>query len=85
MFIITLNPNVIRRDPPPYICSKQIKWNLFKHIINISINSNIRIKDSKDIEEAVQYLTKLLQDATWQFTSQKKKNITYKLQYPTPL
>lgn len=71
--IITLSTNVIWREPPPSLCSKLTNWDLFEHIINENINSNFRIKESRDIEEAVQYFTKLLQDAAWQATPERRK------------
>lgn len=66
--IVTLSTDIIWKKPPPRLCSKKTDWTHFSRYINDNITLNIRLKEKEDIEKSVQYLTTLIQNASWQST-----------------
>lgn len=72
---ITLSTNIIWREPTPKLCSKNTNWDIFQEIINENISINLRIKENHEIEEAVQYLTNLLQDAARKATPAQNRTL----------
>lgn len=73
--IITLSTNVILKKPPPRLCTKDTDWKQFQDHINGNIRLDMRLKDNQDIEEAIQYLTELVQDAAWKATPERHKEV----------
>lgn len=71
--IVTLSTNVIWRNPQLRLCTKDTNWNHFQHIINEKLKLNFRLKEKSDIEEAVQYITTLIQNASWKATPENNK------------
>lgn len=76
--IITISTEVIWKETPPRLCNRQTNWAYFQEVINRTINLNLRLKTPEEIEDAVQYLTELLQNAAWKATpiQDQKDNYT---------
>jgi hypothetical protein len=58
-----LSTNPILKEPIPKLCTKYTDWNKLKNI-----NLNFRLKEEREIDEAVQYWTTLIQNAAWRAT-----------------
>jgi hypothetical protein len=73
--IITISMNVLWKEPRPKLCTCITNWQLFQETINKNIRLNHRIKENQELEEAVHYLTKLIQEAAWQATPPHRKTV----------
>lgn len=79
--IITISTSIIWKTPQLRLCTNDTDWEKFQAHINNNIRTDIRLHDGHDIEEAVQYTTKLLQDASWLATPihTKAVNVTHNI------
>jgi hypothetical protein len=66
---ITISANIIQKDTPPRLCNRRTNWVQFQTYINENICLNIRLKEKQVLEEAVEYMTKLIQEAATISTS----------------
>jgi hypothetical protein len=66
--IITITAHVIWKQAIPKLCTRETNWKLFRDILNENIKLDHRMKRNDEIEEAVQYLTLDIQDASWKAT-----------------
>jgi hypothetical protein len=71
--IITLTNHVIWKEPPQQLCNRNINWTQFQDYINDNITQNLRLKENQDLENAVDYITKLIQTAAWISTPERNK------------
>jgi hypothetical protein len=69
--IVTLSNHVIWKEPPQ-LSNRNTNWIQFKDYINDNISLNIRLKEHQDLEEAVNYITTLIQTAAWISTPERK-------------
>jgi hypothetical protein len=60
---VTISGNIIRKETPPTLCNRRTNWALFQIYINEKNCLNIRLKGKQELEEAVEYMTKLMQEA----------------------
>jgi hypothetical protein len=68
--------NVIWKEPQPKLCTRSTNWQLFQEIIKKYQTKKKRIKENKELEEVVHYLTKLIQEAARQATPPPSKRVT---------
>jgi hypothetical protein len=66
---------VIWQKPPPYLCNNFTNWTQFQNHINNNINLNLRLKQTQDLEDAVEYITQLLQAAAWTSTPHRERTV----------
>jgi hypothetical protein len=59
---ITISVNIIRKETPPRLCNRPTNWVQFQTYINEKICLNIMLKEKQSFEEAVEYMTKLIQE-----------------------
>jgi hypothetical protein len=71
--IITLSNYVIWKEPPPQLSNRSTNWIQFQDYISDNITLNLRLKENQDLEDAVDYITKLIQTASWISTPERKK------------
>jgi hypothetical protein len=71
--IITLSNYVIWKEPPPQLSNRSTNWIPFQDYINDNIILNLRLKENQELEDAVDYITKLIQTAAWISTAERKK------------
>lgn len=71
--VITLSASIIWKEPSPKLCTKHTDWKLFQTGINNKIRLNHRMKTNYEIEEVIQYLTGLIQEAAWKATPVNNK------------
>jgi Endonuclease-reverse transcriptase len=55
-------------EKPNYLHNKKTDWNKFKNILNEKITCNLRLKTSDELESAIIYLNKNIQNAAWAAT-----------------
>lgn len=79
--ILTLSTTLINKPANISLTSSRTNWDEFRGYINENINLNRRLKTPQDIDEAVDYTTKLIQQAAQYSTPpvQKKNNYTVNL------
>jgi hypothetical protein len=53
--LITLNESPILQESPPRLCTKTTDWQLFREVINNTINLSIRLKEPHEIDTAVHH------------------------------
>lgn len=68
--ILTINSEVLYRPSPPRLYNKFTDWNKFREILDSISLANAPLRNSEDIEEATEYLTKCIQHAAWDSTPQ---------------
>jgi len=73
--IITLSSSPICKTQPLRLCNKFTNWTQFQVYINENIILNIRLKQNTELEDTVQHLTTLIQEAAWLFTVERKGTI----------
>ncbi|PNF38076.1 hypothetical protein B7P43_G18153 [Cryptotermes secundus] len=61
--IATLSSHIISKPSIPTLFSKNTDWNSFHNYLENNINLKIRIKDTDELDEAVQNFTTLIQQA----------------------
>jgi hypothetical protein len=66
--IITIRAHVVWKNAILKLCTRETNWELFRDILNEKIRLDYRMKRNDEIEEAVQYLTPNIQDASWKAT-----------------
>jgi len=65
----------IWKTQPLCLCNKYTSWTQFQDYINENIILNIRLKENTELEDAVEHLTTLIQEATWLSTPERKETI----------
>lgn len=73
---ITLSSEVLKSQKPPILYNKSTSWNKFRQQINEAITCNIPLKTPNELNDAVQHLSVIIQEAAWSSTPQK--NVTEK-------
>ena len=80
--LITMFAHIQGKPKKPSLYTNRKNWNYFREIPDTSITLEIPLKTETDIEAAVQDLTKAIQQAAWQATSDSKDD---RLQQKCPL
>lgn len=63
--LLTVSTNLIEMSRPARMCNKFTDWKIFQEHIEESINMKMALKTPEDIDEAAEYITKLIQEACW--------------------
>jgi hypothetical protein len=74
--VITLSNHVIwEKKPHIQLYNRDTNWTQFQDHINDSINLNLQLKVNQDLEDAVDYITRLIQTAAWTSTPNRERTI----------
>ena len=73
--IINLSTSPIWKTQFLRLCNKYTNWIQFQDYVYGNITLNIRLKETTELEEAVQHLTTLIQEDAWLSTPERKKSI----------
>jgi hypothetical protein len=73
--VITQSNQVIWKKPPMRLCNRDTNWAQFQDHINDNINLNLQLKVNKDLEDAVNYITQLIQTAAWTSTPNRQNTL----------
>jgi hypothetical protein len=71
--IITRSNHVIWKQSPAQLSNRNTNWIQFQDYINENITLNLRLKVNQDLEDAVNYITKLIQTAAWISRPERKE------------
>lgn len=71
--LITMCAQILGKPKKPSLYSIKTDWNYFREILNKHIHLDIPLKTELDIEEAVENITKAIQNAAWQATPDIKE------------
>lgn len=74
---ITLSTEVLKTQKPLILCNKSTNWIKFRHQISEVITYNVPLKTPSEINDAVQQLTVVIQEAAWSSTSTRISNEKY--------
>jgi len=80
--LITLSANLIWKIPPPKLFTAKTNWKDFQLDINRNINLTLSLQTPTEIEDAVDYATNLIQEATWTPTPPRHNITPDKLNIP---
>lgn len=61
--ILTISSDLNMVTPPPRLSNKFTDWNNFRQILDDKISCDIRLKEERDIDRIVDYLTTCIQEA----------------------
>jgi hypothetical protein len=73
--VITLSNHVIWKKLPIRVYIKDTNWTQFQDHINDNMNLNLQLKVNQDIQDAVDYITQLIQTAAWTSTPNREKTL----------
>ena len=74
--LITVFTHILGKSKKPSLYSKKTDWNCFRETLDEQITLAIPLKTEIDIEEAVENITKLIQNAAWQATPDRNDQTT---------
>jgi len=74
--VLTVHESPVPKDPPPSLICGQVDWNAFRKYVNGHIDLNIRLKTTKDIDDTVNKLTSIIQEACWHSTIPSRKKMS---------
>lgn len=66
--IINLFTKAVTKTCHPVLCNNKTDWNSFREMLKESLHFNISLKTPDEIDEAVEFLNKHIQEVTWQNT-----------------
>jgi hypothetical protein len=66
--------SAIENIKPSSLTNKKTNWNLFRQMLDNTIVLNIPLKTADNIDEAVEHLTKSMQESAWHPMSAINKN-----------
>ena len=66
--IVSLNSPLSASELPAKLHNKSTNWGQFKRLVELNLPLQIPLKSNSDIEEAVEILNKVIQDAGWSST-----------------
>ena len=69
--IVTLSAEILLKKRSPSLCSKKTDWAQFKEILDTKISCSIPLKTEQDIDVAIEYLCKNIQEAAWESTPEQ--------------
>lgn len=67
--IVTYSTQVLPKTKPPSICSNKTNWKVFRELFDTRINFNIPLKSEDNLNEAVEQLNNVIQNAAWDATT----------------
>jgi hypothetical protein len=73
--ILTLSNHVIWKKPPLRLCNNDTNWTQFRNHVNDNINLTLRLKQNQDLEDAVDYITQLIETAAWTSNPRREKTV----------
>jgi hypothetical protein len=71
--LIALSTSTVECTKPPSLTNKDTNWNLFRQMLDNTIDLNIPLKTAIDIDEIVEHLTKSIQESAWYATPATNK------------
>lgn len=71
--LLTLSTTFLTTPSPLSLCNKFTDWINFQNLVSNSISFDISLKSECDIDNAIQHLTKTIQDAAWKSTPEMEK------------
>jgi hypothetical protein len=80
--IITLSTHPIWKTPPPKLFTNKTNWKAFQQYIAGNIDLALRIQTTTELEDAVDYITNLIQEAAWKATPSGYKTTPAKHNVP---
>ena len=66
--IITLSTHLIWKTPPPKLFTNETDWKVFQQYISRNIDLTLRLQTTTELEDAVDYIINLIQEAAWRAT-----------------
>lgn len=76
--LVMISTNILETQPPPYLSSKYTNWIKFRAILDERLDLNIPLKSDGEIDEAVNQLNRIIQEAGWQSTPKQPRTIIHK-------
>lgn len=80
--ILTTSTKIISKPKMPTLITSKTDWESFKHFIENKIDLKRKLKTPEDIDETVNFLTKLIQEAACSATPEKQNNKQNKTNIP---
>ena len=66
--MVTLSTGIICKQRPPSLHNKKTDSTAFREKINREVNLKIPLQNEQEIENGIEYITKLIQDSAWATT-----------------
>lgn len=66
--IMQISTNLIYKQKPAFLTSKETNWALFKNILEENVELHVSLKTPNEIDNAVESLTQMIQYAAWTAT-----------------
>lgn len=75
--LITLGTKIVNIQKQPMLSNNKTNWNHFRYKVTEKLNTNIKLKTERDLDQAVEHLNECIQSAAWKSTPiqyEKEKN-----------
>lgn len=72
--LLSFTSELLLKERPPSLYSKNTDWNYFKKLINEKINLKVRLKTEYDLEDAVNHINTVIQNSAWEATPRAPGN-----------
>lgn len=66
--LVTLHSKIVKNSKPPSLCTSKTNWPLFRLQVEEKICCNIPLKSEKELDDAVENFTNLIQESAWKAT-----------------
>jgi len=83
LLLIELDSLIMLRSKNPRLYNKSTDWNVFRSIVEETLNTNLTLKNSHDIESAVEHFNITIQSAAWRSTPNTSDTRTTQLDRTT--
>lgn len=66
--LVTNSTQYQQNSKPPSLYNSKTNWEKFRYTLKDNLNFNVKLKNEKDIDEAIEHLTNQIQKAAWAST-----------------
>jgi hypothetical protein len=71
--IINIHSKIVPQLSPPTLSTKTKNWATFRHLIRENLTLDVHLKTTRDTEDCVHQLVKIIQQAVWNSTPNPRK------------
>jgi hypothetical protein len=80
--ILTLSSTITLRECPPLLTNKRTDWDLFRDLVNSSLNLKIPLKNREDLDSAIEIFNSSIQTSAWKSTPTCSIKTSTHINYP---
>lgn len=71
--VVTISSNILIQQKQPSLHSKKTNWTKFRQLVSDNLNPYASLKTKKEVDEAVEIFTTVIQESAWSSTPQLRE------------